>query len=151
MLAVEGARVCDEEPTGWPLCRTYYFDHRNYNQNFLLVFLGRPTGLFFCCGSAAGKAFADLSALSARYSSLLMVGKKLAIDAAMIWHDSISHVAIFVILFKRRLKIINFRNGRLLLEREKMHMPERAPKLRRRLYWNIYGNSKKSKKETSGG
>ena len=99
MLAVEGARVCDEEPTGWPLCRTYYFDHCNYNQNFSLVFLGRPTGLLFCCGSAAGKTFADLAALSARYSSLLMVGKKLAIDAAMISHDSISHVAIFVLIY----------------------------------------------------
>ena len=124
MLAVEGARVCDEEPMGWPLCRTYYFDHRNYNQNFSLVFLGRPTGLFFCCGSTAGKTFADLSALSARYSSLLMVGKKLAIDAAMISHDSISHVAIFGSnLFRRRLKIINFRKGCLLLEREKCACP----------------------------
>ena len=96
MLAVEGARVCDEEPTGWLLCRTYYFDHRNFNQNFSLVFLGQPTGLFFCCGSVAGKTFADLAALSARYSSLLMVEKKLAID--MISHDSISHVAIFVLI-----------------------------------------------------
>ena len=56
-------------------------------------------GLFFCCGSAAGKTFADLAALSARYSSLLMVGKKLAIDAPMISHDLISHVAIFIPIY----------------------------------------------------
>ena len=51
------------------------------------VFLGRPAGNFFCCGSVASKTFADLAALSARYSSLLMVGKKLAIDAAIIYSN----------------------------------------------------------------
>ena len=49
-----------------------------------------------------GKTFADLAALSVKYSSLLIVGK-VAIDAAMI-----SHVAIFVLfegsVYKASLK-----------------------------------------------